>query len=254
MKLNYDQVGMGPNLIILHGLFGSASNFRTLARQFSEFYTVYCLDLRNHGASPHDDDVSLKAMASDIIEFMDDHDIESTTLMGHSLGGKVAMQVAFTSPHRISKLVVGDIAPVAYPRHHDQIFQGMNEVTRLSPSSLKEAHEILTGYVEIPEVRQFLLTNLKRTEDNSYAWRIHVTGLQEGYEHLMKKPTGTPFQGPSLFIRGALSDYVTEAYFPVIHEFFPRAEIITMADTGHWLHAEKPVEYRDIVLDFLNKD
>lgn len=254
MQLTFDNVGSGPNLIILHGLFGSASNFRTLAKQFGEFYTVHCLDIRNHGSSPHDDDVSLAAMARDITDFMDDHGLDKSHLLGHSMGGKIAMQVAMTTPQRISKLIIGDIAPVTYPHHHDKIFQGMNEVTRLSPTSRKEAHDILAGYVEIPEVRQFLLTNLKRTDDNCYVWRLNVTGLEAGYEHLMKKPTGLPFQGPSLFIRGMLSDYVGENTFPAIYEMFPQAEIISMTNTGHWLHAEKPVEFRDHVLNFLTRD
>lgn len=254
MKLNFDQVGSGPSLIILHGLFGSASNFRTLAKQFGEHYTVYCLDLRNHGASPHDNDVSFDAMASDIIEFMDRNEIERTALMGHSLGGKVAMQVTLTAPHRISKLIAGDIAPVEYPHHHDRIFEGLNAVTRLSPSSRKEAGEILADYVDIPEVRLFLLTNLARSKDGKLAWRINVNGLERGYEHIAKKPCGIPYEGPSLFIRGALSDYVKEEYFPAIYELFPVAEITTLAGTGHWLHAEKPLEYSEIVLEFLNRE
>lgn len=254
MKLNFDQIGCGPSLIILHGLFGSASNFRTLAKQFGEHYTVYCLDLRNHGSSPHDDDVSFDAMASDIIEFMDREGIDDTVLMGHSLGGKVAMQVALNHPHRISKLIAGDIAPVEYPHHHDRIFDGLNEVTRRSPASRKEAEQILVDYVEIPEVRLFLLTNLTRAEDGSLQWRINVDGLVNGYEHIAKKPWGTPFTGPSLFIRGALSDYVCQEYFPAIYELFPTAEITTLDGTGHWLHAEKPKEYTEIVLKFLNRE
>jgi len=251
MKLNFFKTGSGPSLIIIHGLFGSASNFRTLAKKFSEYYSVYCLDLRNHGSSPHDDDISFEAMAGDIIEFMDDHHLADTFLMGHSLGGKVAMQVALTSARRISKLIIGDIAPVDYPHHHDRIFDGLNAVSDLSPASRKDAEKILADYVDIPEVRLFLLTNLGRAEDNSFVWRINVAGLQKGYEHIAASPHGVPFDGPSLFIRGALSNYVKEDYYPAIYKLFPKAEIITMAGTGHWLHAEKPVEYTDIVLNFL---
>ncbi len=254
MKLNFEQVGIGPNLIILHGLFGSANNFRTLARQFGEHITVYSLDLRNHGKSPHDNDVSLDAMASDIIDFMNSLHIEDSSVMGHSLGGKVAMQVALTHPHRISKLIAGDIAPVEYPHHHDRIFEGLNEITRRAPVSRKEAEQILMDYVEIPEVRLFLLTNLTRGDGGALSWRINVDGLLSGYEHLAKKPSGTPFKGPSMFIRGALSDYVRDEYFPAIYELFPAAEITTMAGTGHWLHAEKPKEYAELVMDFLIKD
>ena len=254
MKLNFEQVGNGPGLIILHGLFGSASNFRTLARQIGEFHTVYSLDLRNHGASPHDSDVSFDVMAADIIEFMDDHNIQETNLMGHSLGGKVAMQVALSHPDRISKLIAGDIAPVEYPHHHDGIFDGLNAVNRSDVSSRKEADAILADYVAIPEVRLFLLTNLVRKDDGSLGWRINVSALEGGYEYIAKKPEGHPYPGPSLFIRGALSDYVREDYYPAIYALFPQAKIVTMDGTGHWLHAEKPQEYKRIVLDFLKED
>ncbi|NOZ65777.1 MAG: alpha/beta fold hydrolase [Alphaproteobacteria bacterium] len=254
MKLNFEQVGNGPGLIILHGLFGSASNFRTLARQIGEFYTVYSLDLRNHGASPHDSDVSFDAMAADIIEFMDDHNIQKTNLMGHSLGGKVAMQVALSHPDRISRLIAGDIAPVEYPHHHDGIFDGLNAVSRSDVSSRKEADAILADYVAIPEVRLFLLTNLVRKDDGSLGWRINVSGLEGGYEYIAKRPKGHPYPGPSLFIRGALSDYVREDNYPAIYALFPQARIVTMEGTGHWLHAEKPQEYKKIVLNFLGED
>lgn len=254
MKLNFDQVGSGESLIILHGLFGSANNFRSLAKKYGEHYAVYCLDLRNHGLSPHDDDVSFDAMAADIIEFMDSQSIENTILMGHSLGGKVAMHLALNYPHRVSKLIAGDIAPVEYPHHHDGIFEGLNEVTRRNPASRKQAGVILEDYVEMPEVRLFLLTNLSRTEDGTLAWRLNVSGLEHGYADLAAKPYGPPYSGPSLFIRGSLSDYVKQEHFSAIYELFPAAEITTLAGTGHWLHAEKPKEYIEITLEFLDKE
>jgi len=253
MKLNFYHLGSGPNLIILHGLFGSATNFRSLAKIYGAYFTVYCLDLRNHGASPHDNDVSIDAMAADIIEFMDDQGLENTALMGHSLGGKVAMQVAFTYPERITSLIAGDIAPVVYPRHHDRIFEGMKAVSRATVSSRKEAEQILTEFIESSEVRLFLLTNLTRAQDNALRWRINVDGLEAGYQALADKPGGTPYNGPSLFIRGALSDYVKEAYFPEIYRLFPKAEIITLEGAGHWLHAEKPEEYAKNTLNFLQR-
>lgn len=255
MKLNFYQAGAGPDsLIILHGLFGSAGNFRTLARKFSETCSVYCLDLRNHGASPHDNDISFGAMAADIIEFIEDHHLHAPVLLGHSLGGKVAMQVALTCPKRISKLIAADIAPVDYPHHHESIFAGLNEVSRRCPASRQEAGQILMDYVDIPEVRLFLLTNLVRGVDNTLSWRINVEGLQKGYDHIAGKPHGTPYNGPALFVRGALSDYVKQEYHPEIYQLFPRAQIVTLAGTGHWLHAEKPDEFAEIILDFLAEE
>jgi len=173
--------------------------------------------------------------------------------MGHSLGGKVAMQVALTYPERISCLIAGDIAPVEYPHHHDGIFEGMRAVSQQAVSSRKEADRILADFVEMPEVRLFLLTNLVRDQDKSFIWRINVKGLESGYEDISNKPNGMPYQGPSLFIRGGLSDYVKEEYFPAIYKLFPKAEIVTLAGTGHWLHAEKPKEYAAVTLKFLKK-
>jgi len=253
MKLNFYHMGAGPNLIIIHGLFGSASNFRSLAKLYSTYFTVYGLDMRNHGASPHDNDVSFEAMASDIIEFMDAHGLEKSALMGHSLGGKVAMKVALTCPDRITRLIIGDIAPVDYPHHHDRIFEGLKEVSHRAVSSRKEAGQILADFVEAPEVRLFLLTNFVRQKDGAFAWRINVEGLLEGYDNIACRVNGTPYQGPSLFIRGALSDYVKEIYFPEIYRLFPKAEIVTLEGAGHWLHAEKPKEYVEITLEFLNR-
>jgi len=254
MKLNFYQLGTGPvSLVILHGLFGSGSNFRTLAKKFADHYSVYCLDLRNHGASPHDDNVSLGAMAADIVEFLDDHKISAPVLMGHSLGGKVAMQVALTHPERLSKLIAADIAPVDYPPHHERIFQGLKKVTRLAPASRKDAEQILADYVDIPAVRLFLLTNLVRGADGSLSWRINVDGLEKGYDYLARSPGGDPYNGPALFIRGGLSDYVRPEYYPEIYRLFPKARIVTLDGTGHWLHAEKPEEFAEIILNFLGE-
>ena len=254
MKLNFFHVGNGPNLIIIHGLFGSASNFRTLAKQFAESYSVYCVDLRNHGNSPHDDDISFDAMAADIMEFMQDHGLETASIMGHSLGGKVAMQLALTHPDVIEKLIIGDIAPVPYPHHHDRIFEGLNAIDNSQIESRKQAEKILSDYVDIPAVRLFLLTNLVRCEEKGFKWRINVSGLQHNYHLVSRTPVGDPYLGKTLFIRGDLSDYVKSEYYPAIHGMFPNAEIQTLEGTGHWLHAEKPVEYCKMVLEFLDKD
>tara|TARA_R110002073_G_scaffold114291_3_gene251448 strand:+ start:1025 stop:1795 length:771 start_codon:yes stop_codon:yes gene_type:complete len=256
MKLNSYHIGSAdaPALIIIHGLFGSASNFRSLAKIYSEDFSVTCLDLRNHGASPHDNDVSFDAMAADVVEFMDDHGIPRAHIMGHSLGGKVAMQLALTHPDRIDKLIIGDIAPITYPHHHDRIFEGLQAVRAARLTSRKEAEAILAEYVQIPQVRLFLMTNMVRGADQVFDWRINVDGLQQNYAELAKAPTGTPFTGKSCFIRGEMSDYVKETTYDVIKQIFPQAEIVTLKGAGHWLHAEKPQEYVRLTLDFLKKD
>lgn len=256
MKLNSTHIGSdtAPALIIIHGLFGSASNFRSLAKIYGETYSVTCLDLRNHGNSPHDEDISFDAMASDVIEFMDDAGLDRAHIMGHSLGGKVAMQLALSHPERVDKLIIGDIAPITYPHHHERIFEGLQAVRRAPLTSRKDAEKILENYVEIPQVRLFLLTNLVRKPDGSFDWRINVDGLQDNYQEVAKAPVGRSFNGPSLFIRGGLSDYVKAEDYFAIHSLFPEAEIATLEGTGHWLHAEKPREYVDMTMTFLQKD
>lgn len=251
MKLHFDKYGTGPVLIILHGLFGSASNFRGLARRYGEHFETYCLDLRNHGASPHDDVMSYPVMAQDIVGFMDDQDINKAFVLGHSMGGKVAMQLALDHPGRVEKIIVGDIAPVRYPPHHKAVFDGLNAVDLLAISSRGEAEEILKDYVEDKGVRLFLLTNLARKPEGGFEWRINIKVLQEEYDHIAIGVTGGPYNGPALFIRGALSDYVKDEHFEGIRDLFPAAKIKTIPDTGHWLHAEKPEEFSALLFDFL---
>ncbi|HPF47266.1 MAG: alpha/beta fold hydrolase [Alphaproteobacteria bacterium] len=254
MKLNFDQYGDDPSkklLIILHGLYGSASNFRGLAKIYAADFNVYCLDLRNHGSSPHSDQMSYPLMAADVIEFMDDQNLEKAHILGHSMGGKTAMQIALHFPDRVDKLVVGDIAPVVYPHHHERIFEGLQAIPLDQISSRGEADKILSQYVDEAGVRLFLLTNLVRNDEGIFQWRINLPVLIREYEHISAAPDGTPFDGETLFIRGDRSDYVSDDYVPEILALFPNAKIETIDHCGHWLHSEKPKEFSKLLLDFL---
>ncbi|WP_321391261.1 alpha/beta fold hydrolase [Emcibacter sp.] len=252
MKLRFDHYGdNGFPLIILHGLFGSASNFRSLAKLYGEKYSVYCLDLRNHGESPHGDDSSYDAMASDILEFMDDHNMTSANILGHSMGGKVAMQLALSHPDRVNKLIVGDIAPVTYPPNHTEVFDGLNALDLNAISSRGEAETVLKNYISNPGVRLFLLSNLARKKDQGFYWRMNLPVLEHEYDQIAAAPRGAPFEKAALFIRGELSEYIPESFYPAIRELFPNARIETLAGAGHWLHAEKPQEFTKLVMDFL---
>lgn len=254
MKLNFDQYGDDPAkkpLIILHGLYGSASNFRGLAKIYAADFTVYCLDLRNHGSSPHSDKMSYPLMAADVIEFMDDQNIKKAHILGHSMGGKTAMQIALHYPDRVDKLVVGDIAPVLYPHHHERIFEGLQSIPLDKISSRGEADKILAQYVDEAGVRLFLLTNLVRNEEGKFQWRINLPVLIREYEHISAAPDGIAFEGETLFIRGDRSDYISDDYVPEILALFPNAKIETIDDCGHWLHSEKPKEFSELLLDFL---
>lgn len=253
MKLNFKQYSeSGEPLIILHGLFGSLSNWGGQSRQLATDFTVYGLDLRNHGASPHSNDMNYTVMAQDVLEFMDDHGIERCHLLGHSMGGKTAMQAALSAPHRIDRLIVVDIAPVRYSGQHDSILDGLEAIDLGSIASRNEADKILAEYVPDELVRQFLLTNLVRAAEGEFNWRINLSVLKDSYDRLREAPASDGvFEGPTLFIKGALSNYIDEEHRDAILARFPSAKTKVIMHTGHWLHAEKPQTFYRIVHGFL---
>lgn len=253
MKLNFKQYSdSGEPLLIMHGLFGSLGNWSGQSRQFAKDFSVYGLDLRNHGSSPHSDAMNYTVMAQDVVEFMDDHDIERCHLLGHSMGGKTAMQVALSAPQRVDRLVVADIAPVHYKGQHDSIMEGLEAIDLSRISSRNEADDVLAKYESDELVRQFLLTNLVRDSDGGYSWRINLPVLKSNYDRLREAPASTgPFEGPTLFVKGALSNYITEKHRDAILTRFPNASTKVIMHTGHWLHAEKPQTFYRIVRGFL---
>jgi len=257
VKLNFRQYGdSGEPLLILHGLLGSLNNWAWHSRKLAEHFTVYGLDLRNHGASPHDDAMSYALMAQDVVEFMDDHNLRAVHVLGHSMGGKVAMQLAMDHPERVKRLVVADIAPVQYGGErgeHDEIFEGLCALDIDTLTSRTEAGKQLAPWVEDEVVRQFLLSNLARDDDGGYSWRINLPVLRDSYPAMRDKPSGEGvFDGDVLFIRGDLSDYITESHREETLRHFPKASIKTLMQAGHWLHAEKPESFNRLVLDFLS--
>lgn len=252
MKLNYKQFSTeGEPLLVLHGLFGSYGNWGWQARQLASDFAVYGLDLRNHGGSPHSDDMDYPRMAGDVLEFMDDHVITRCHLLGHSMGGKTAMQVALSAPERVDRLVVADIAPVQYEGQHDSILAGLKAIDTARIRSRGEADAILAEYEPDELVRQFLLTNLVKQADDAYGWRINLPVLTSHYDRLREAPEAGQFDGPVLFVKGALSNYITEAHREAILQRFPQARIKVIMHTGHWLHAEKPQTFYRIVHGFL---
>lgn len=252
MDLFYRIRGEGEPLLLLHGLFGSADNLGGIARLFEEQYQVISVDMRNHGRSPHADGTSYPEMAEDVIRVMDKEGIGEAYVLGHSMGGKAAMQLALSHPERVKKLVVGDIAPVAYGAHHDSILKGMQEVEALGPQSRKGAEEILNAYEDEPAVLSFLLTNWRRTDEGSWAWRVNLKAIVEGYSDIAAAMQGGPFEKPVLFMRGGNSDYVQAEHRDTILGLFPQATVRTIENTGHWLHAEKPDMFARAVVRFLS--
>jgi esterase len=219
MQLFYKESGEGQPLVILHGLFGLLDNWTTIAKYLSEKYKVYLVDQRNHGRSPHSDEFSYQLMADDLKEFIEQHDIKDPIIIGHSMGGKAAMTFAFQNPEMLKKLVVVDIAPKNYPVHHDAILDGLFAIKLNELTSRNEADAILAQYVPEFDTRQFLLKNLYRNEDMSFAWRINLPVLASKIEEIGGSFGGEyTFEKPTLFIRGLKSNYIKEKDFDTIHQ------------------------------------
>jgi pimeloyl-ACP methyl ester carboxylesterase len=256
MKLfsrQYQSTGNAPSLIILHGLFGSSDNWLPQAKMFSTQYNVYVVDLRNHGQSPHDDGFDYAAMVSDLLTFVEDHQIEDPVVLGHSMGGKAAMNFAIKHPDKLSKLIVVDIAPRAYNLEHYDIADGLKAIPIHEITTRAEADEKLSTYVPEADVRQFLLKNLQRNPEKGFSWKINLPVITDKLSNvgLDLYASGT-FDKSTLFIRGSRSKYIRDEDRDRIKELFPKSHLITM-DTGHWVQAEKPKEFVDTVMQWLKK-
>ncbi|MFQ2190395.1 alpha/beta fold hydrolase [Aeromonas jandaei] len=251
--MNFKEQGQGPAVILIHGLFGSLDNLGLLARALGEHYRVISVDLRNHGTSFRSDDMSYPAQAADILALMDHLGLDQAAIVGHSMGGKVGMQLAKLAPARVSRLVVADMAPVAYPHsRHQNVFAGLNATLATLPQSRSDAERILAEHIEIAGVRQFLLKSFAKGDDG-WQWRFNVPALEENYANIMGWPEDERrFEGPVLFIKGGDSDYMQPQYSEAALAQFPAAKVRVIAGTGHWLHAEKPMLFNKLVVDFLS--
>ena len=250
MKLNYREIGSGQPLIILHGLFGSSDNWQTQAKKFAVYFRVILVDLRNHGHSNWDPDTSYHAMASDIIELIHALNLEKIILVGHSMGGKVAMLTTQLNPKLIDKLIVVDMGIKGYPPHHQHILEGIHAVKLDGVSSRSEADKELNKYIQSEGIKQFLLKNLYWKEKGQLAWRMNVAVLEASMDQILEPIPETEVFTPTLFIRGELSNYILDEDISDIENLFPDSQYITISQAGHWVHAEKPDEFVDAVLGF----
>ncbi|KAF7771155.1 hypothetical protein PCIT_a4204 [Pseudoalteromonas citrea] len=253
MLLNYKQTGTGPDLILMHGLFGSLENLNVIAKALSEHFTVYNVDLRNHGQSFHSSDMNYLHMGNDIKALIDHLNIDKAHVVGHSMGGKVAMQFASMFEECVNKLVVLDIAPVVYPPRHDEIIAGLNKVSEQA-NVLNRAHAdtILSDHIEMPGVRQFLLKSLAKTTTGELAWRFNLPGIADNYAHIVANiDNNQPCLCDTLFIKGNNSDYILPEHREAIVTAFPKSSAKVIHGAGHWLHAEKPAAVNKSILDFL---
>ena len=253
MKLFYKQYGSsGEPVFILHGIFGMLDNWHNIAKKLSEQYTVYTIDARNHGQSPHSDVMSYQVMAEDIIELGDDLGINRFILIGHSMGGKTAMWAANQFPERISQLVLVDIAPITYKPGHGQYFKAFEEIPWQNLTSRKEVDEALMAYEEDMGVRLFLAKNIERNEAGNFAVKSNIPALKNAYEEIIGELKFTNvYKGKTLFILGERSRYLREEDKPYILQYFPEAKFATISNAGHWVHADNPVGFVTALLDFL---
>lgn len=247
--------GNATPLLILHGLFGASSNWASQARKFAETQPVYTVDLRNHGQSPHADDMSFADMAGDIAEFALAESLDHFDLLGHSMGGKVAMQFALSQPQKINKLVIADIAPKAYPPRHQKVFAAVDAIDQGQPTSRQQAEELIHEILPDQATRLFLLTNLSRGENGQLTWRCNMNAIRHQYQHISDAPNAynnNQYTGSTLFIRGAQSNYVTDDDFSTLQSVFSNSSLVTIKDAGHWLHVEQADSFFTAVQKFLS--
>lgn len=253
MKLFHRESGQGQPLLLLHGIFGSSDNWFTQAKLLAENYHTYSLDMRNHGQSPHNDVFDYPAMTADVLEFLEANDIRDPVLIGHSMGGKVAMNFAIAHPDKVQKLIVVDIAPKEYNMTHDVILDGLKAIPIDKITSRNEADEALAAFVSEPDVRQFLLKNLQRRPEGGFKWKLNLPAIAANSDKIgLDLHFDGKFDKPTLFVRGARSGYVKDEDFDRIREVFPAAQMETM-DAGHWVPAEKPKEFVELVEKWLKQ-
>jgi esterase len=251
--LNFKKFGEGSEtLIILHGLFGSLDNWQSIAQIFSQDFTVYIVDQRNHGKSPHYEEHNYSVMAGDLDEFMAVENIEKAHVLGHSMGGKTVMQFAVDFPHKLKKVVVADIAPKYYAPHHQAIIRALSAVDFRKVNNRKEVREVLRKYISEPDIQQFLLKGLTWKTKEEMGWRFNLKALSSQIENIGEALDGhVYFTNPVLFLKGENSDYIKEEDFDLIEECFPVSEVVQIENAGHWLHAENQKDFVYEVLTFL---
>ena len=252
MLLNHKIYGHGDPVILIHGLFGSATNLGMLTKHLKSDHQVITVDLRNHGLSARHDSMHYDAMANDIITLMDHLTIPQASIVGHSMGGKVAMRCALLAPTRIKRVAVADIAPVNYPPRHDNVFKGLKNIKLNIINSRAEALAQLQTHVIEAGVQQFLLKGLYKNDQGQYDFYYNLDTIIQQYDDISDWPAITAsYDKPVLFIKGMNSDYITKEHQTLIAQYFPNAKAKMIQGTGHWLHAEKPAAFNKIISDFL---
>lgn len=245
--------GSGKPLLILHGFLGMSDNWKTLGTQYAtEGFQVHMLDLRNHGRSFHSDEFNYQVMSADVLNYCIENNLENLSIIGHSMGGKVAMLFATTYPEKVEKLIIADIGPKYYSPHHQDILAGLNAVDFSTKPDRTQVDEILKMHISDFGTRQFLMKSLYWKEPGQLAFRFNLEVFNKKIEEIgVELPSAALFQKPTLFIRGGNSNYIKDEDFQGIKNHFPQAQIETITNVGHWLHAENPKEFYEKTSAFL---
>ena len=252
--LNFKSFGQGDPLIILHGLFGMLDNWQTVAKRLAEHYTVFIVDQRNHGRSPHFPEMDYGLMANDLKEFLESQWVYKAHIMGHSMGGKTAMQFALDHPEMTEKLIVVDMSPKAYPGGHEAIFDALLALDLAKVEGRGDALSFLEGRIEEEGVRLFLMKNLSRQKTGGYVWKMNLSAIYQHYADILAPiESELPFEGECLFLGGEHSNYIQPDDHPNIHALFPQAHIQTIPQAGHWIHADQPQALIQAVRAFLDQ-
>ena len=265
MKLFFRKYGQGKPIIILHGLFGMSDNWVTIARRLSDRYEVYLPDLRNHGQSPHDEELNYDVMAADLFDFIKQNNIMFPDIIGHSMGGKVVMNFAIKHSNMLDKLIVVDIHPTVYTEHyeHMDLINAMQSIDLSAAHSFSDIDKSLSQFSNAGErlqrvppvslrVRQFLLKNILRKPDKTFGWKFNLDNIQKNLHLLLGGiASDTQYTKHVLFIKGGLSNYIKEEDYADIRHMFPNSEIKIIPRASHWVHADAPEEFLNIVCDFL---
>ena len=251
--LHSNILGSGAPLIVLHGFLGMSDNWKTLGKKYAAHgFEVHLIDQRNHGRSFWSEVFDYPTMARDLVRYMDSKNLDRAIVLGHSMGGKTAMQLACTRPERVSKLLVADIAPRLYPPHHQYILEALEALPLPQLTSRAEADEALAQNLDNWGIRQFLLKNLYWKSPGELGLRINLSILKTKMQEIGEPlPDDMVYPGPTVFLRGGASDYIADGDLPLIRHHFPKANLITIENAGHWLHAEQPDAFLESTLDFM---
>ncbi|HAK46412.1 MAG TPA: alpha/beta hydrolase [Spirochaeta sp.] len=268
MILNYKEYGsdrlsaVGPFLAVepsstvffLHGLLGSADNWGSTSRELAEAgLRCIAVDQRNHGSSPHSPRMNYPLMAEDLIRLADSLGIEQFSIVGHSMGGKTAMETALSFPDRVISLVVADIAPVRYNPAYSEYINSLKLIDLSGVTKRSEAGAKLEQYIPDRNLRMFFLTNLRKGDDGILRWRINIDGITDNYENIWRAiEGGRSYPGPVLFLKGSDSDFIQEKYYGLMKELFPTYSLSTIEGSGHWVHTEQPAAFRQMLKEFLS--